>query len=110
MYIKQIIENGECRDTLYRKSWVDYLSVHPNPDLDVNVYPNPVDDVLFIKVSPNAEVQTIRLFAANGQLLETLSMSNASRGQIATHSLPKGIYTLQVVGENGVQNLKVVKQ
>ena len=73
-------------------------------DSTVSCYPNPAIDYLKLESVYPAEVQ---LFNALGQLMRTVKSSN----EIDLCDLPKGIYTLRVLDDNGnCASFKVVKE
>jgi hypothetical protein len=79
------------------------LGVSEQPVFQWLAYPNPVADALTIESGAGVADDTpfcIRIFNSTGSLV----MERASMGQpmrLAVESLPSGVYTLRVLGENG---------
>ena len=80
------------------------LTVHENTaQQPLEVYPNPVSDVLFIKNLPCKKVE-FSIFNMLGQEVTT----GYSTGTISVAGLEKGIYFLQVKGEGTCETVKFV--
>ena len=69
----------------------------------LEVYPNPVSDVLYMKNLPY-EVVEYSIFNVLGQQVTT----GSSRGAISVSGLEKGLYILQIKGENRLEKAKFV--
>ena len=67
------------------------------------IYPNPVSDVLYLKDLP-CEVVDYSIFNALGQKVA----EGASCGTISTAELEKGLYLLQIKGQNLLETVKFV--
>ncbi|RQO32627.1 hypothetical protein DBR32_03275 [Taibaiella sp. KBW10] len=78
-----------------------------NHNASVAIYPNPVRSELSIN---NLEgVNTIKLINTYGHTITTSSTGNAAT-KLDFSSLPDGVYTIQIVNENGcVKTMKVTK-
>jgi hypothetical protein len=80
------------------------LAVHESePQQPLEVYPNPVSDILFIKNLPCKKVE-YSIFNMLGQEVTT----GYSTGTISVAGLEKGIYFLQVKGESICETVKFV--
>lgn len=73
--------------------------------MEVNVYPNPVADVLFIHAS---EKSSVSLYDVRGTLIYSSSISPNNQ-QIDLSNLEKGIYFLKVENSKGVLNERLIK-
>ena len=85
-------------------------------DKSVNVYPNPVSNVLYIKFNlPQEQDAQIKLFSVNGQEIATdysgakVSVNNNTIALNNFAALSKGMYLVQVTAGNTTQTFKVVK-
>ena len=85
-------------------------------DKSVNVYPNPVNNVLYIKFNlPQEQDAQIKLFSVNGQEIATdysgakVSVNNNTIALNNFAALSKGMYLVQVTAGNTTQTFKVVK-
>ena len=69
----------------------------------IEVYPNPVSDVLYLKNLP-CETVGYSIFNMLGQKVA----EGSSRGTVSVAALEKGLYLLQIKGENLLETVKVV--
>ncbi|MDQ8005607.1 MAG: M60 family metallopeptidase [Pedobacter sp.] len=81
-------------------------------DQQVVVYPNPVTAKLYINnlatVGQNAS--TAKLINIIGKEVRKINLGSGSSSEIDMSDLPKGIYTLQLIGQGKVETRKIVKQ
>ena len=75
----------------------------PTAQQPLAVYPNPVSDVLYVKNLP-CEAVEYSIFNVLGQKV----MAGSSNGTVSVAGLEKGIYFLQVKGENFCETAKFV--
>jgi PKD repeat protein len=73
----------------------------------VNVFPNPIKDVMTVQANNN--IKEIYIYNATGQLVINQTV-NAKTITINTSGLTTGIYTLKAILDNGTINKKVVIQ
>jgi hypothetical protein len=74
-------------------------------NLTISVYPNPVNDELFIKANEDVKVT---IYNAIGQIVRTEAI--ARNGKISTSEMPNAVYFVHVKGNNETRIYKVVKQ
>lgn len=74
---------------------------------NVQVYPNPVVDVLNLMVPSDVIVENISIINVAGQLIKSLNGKNQS---IDLSSLKTGMYIVQVKTNQGVQHYKIIKK
>jgi hypothetical protein len=72
----------------------------------VKVFPNPFTDQ--IAVSSEVELQKIQLIQANGQVLNSVTVSGKDF-TFETSQLINGIYFLQVTNMEGMEMIKIIK-
>jgi hypothetical protein len=72
----------------------------------MRVYPNPVTDVLHIDAG--ADLQSAQLLNSMGQIV--IEQRISGKTDIDVHTLPAGIYYLQLQGASGTQTQKIEKQ
>jgi hypothetical protein len=79
---------------------------------NINVYPNPAIDLVRIGISLDKNTNVIiNLFDINGKVIITENLRNRSgifEHNISTSNLSDGIYTLQIITDNGVSTKKVI--
>ena len=76
------------------------------------LYPNPVRDFLYLQGDiNNTNINQINIFNTYGQLIQLPNLNNISilPHRINTTSLPKGIYFIEVITNNGKWNTTFVK-
>lgn len=74
--------------------------------LDIKLFPNPTDGLLNI-VSKKARINSIQLFNATGQLIDSNSNPNEYENKISMERLATGVYFLSIQTNQGVFNQKV---
>ncbi|AZA52246.1 reprolysin-like metallopeptidase [Chryseobacterium sp. G0201] len=96
---------GEVED--YNVVVTDVLGTNDiaNPKDDIQIYPNPVSDILNItKVSEKA---TYKIYSATGQLVQS---GNINDKKINVSSLIKGAYVIAIEDKNISKNNKFIKK
>ena len=81
--------------------------------LDIRIYPNPADDVLFIELRGGAGIANIGLYDLQGRAVGTRFIASAT-GASATvnmRDIPAGVYVLRVTDADGKEyHRKIVKK
>jgi len=72
-------------------------------DITVTLYPNPVEDVLFINTTGNSEI-TIQIMNLSGQVLRI-----STQRTVDVSDLPKGVYFASVNVDGKIVNSKFIK-
>lgn len=71
-----------------------------NANDEVNVYPIPADQNIFIEVE-NAESIDVKLFDVQGRLVKTVRLRLGEKNHFSVANLNNGVYFIQMVKENG---------
>lgn len=76
----------------------------------LNVYPNPASDFVTIEILTGEEIQGVKIFASQGQLLNKIIYSSINQSQKVWIEMPKenGMYFLEVTSGNKTITQKVV--
>lgn len=74
----------------------------------VSLFPNPVSDVLNIKIEGNSESVDFEIITLNGKILESGNFSNIKT--IETSNLNNGIYFLKIIDNKSIEYYKIIKQ
>ncbi len=74
----------------------------------VNYYPNPFKDEIRFDLPANQDDLIIRLFDAQGRLIESIE-PNSNSARLQTQALRPGIYFIQIKRNREVQNRKILK-
>jgi hypothetical protein len=106
-----VVEEGTCSDTAVVAVTIDEcLGVDANEVSALEVYPNPVADVLTIanlNIEGNA---TITLLNVQGKVVYTKTISNVNGNyELDLSKFENGIYVVEVISELNTQNVRVVK-
>jgi hypothetical protein len=76
-------------------------------DLNITVYPNPVQDIL--KIQADNQLKTVEIFNIFGQHILTQPV-NSSTTVINVSDFSSGVYTLKLTGDSGFTTAKFVKR
>ncbi|MEN0003777.1 MAG: T9SS type A sorting domain-containing protein [Bacteroidota bacterium] len=71
-----------------------------------SLFPNPARDRLFL-TSDQSEERTVKLFNVSGQLMQDYNW-NTSQLELDVSDLPKGVYVVQLLEEQGIFTQKIV--
>ena len=91
----------------------DYIMVYEDPNLsvsenaiaDLQIFPNPTNDLLFVKGNVSEGIE-FSIYSVNGKIL--MNEAYSSEG-IDTQSLSKGIYFLTITSEESIVTQKFIK-
>ena len=81
--------------------------------LNISVYPNPTDDVLFIELRGGAEIANVALYDLQGRMVGANNHSPLQGGTttITMKSIPAGVYVLRVTDADGKEyHQKIVRK
>ena len=97
----------------FKTSQTGIFDFHPSPEIEIQVYPNPVQKDCILKYKlPKPSYVEITLFAIHGNRIKTLFVGNESPGNheipLDFKNLPTGAYLIKVQTDYGVFNKKVV--
>lgn len=78
-------------------------------DYKVFIYPNPTNGIL--KIDSKNQFLSFKLYNLSGQLIKSDDISKNQLQSIDINSIPKGVYLIQLFGENGeINTLKIIKE
>ncbi len=100
--LKQIDYNGD-----YSYSKIKSVSFKGDND-KITIYPNPTTNIATINLSNN-QFNEINITDVNGKIVYQSSVNN-SLIQIDLSNFPIGVYFVQLINEEGVKSLKIIKQ
>ena len=99
--------------TSLRLDSVNLTSVLSNNDFvdaSFTVSPNPAVDVISIQSTDNTSFNAVQMYDLNGRIVKNIEYTSATEGTINVSDLAPGLYTVNVVSENGTAVRKVIKQ
>lgn len=76
---------------------------------EIHVFPNPVQNQLFIDIPVNMESFEIELYSINGQSIPLPLIANSTEIVIDVESLVNGVYLLKIEGNDFLFNKKILK-
>ncbi|MBA4303746.1 MAG: hypothetical protein C0424_05930 [Sphingobacteriaceae bacterium] len=87
-------------------------SVRPFEKLssDVQVYPNPTANKVFVEVSEKSILREVELYDAHGKLLQQIIPDDPFRTDIDVKPLHSGLYLLRIYTVDGVHTRRIVVQ
>jgi endonuclease I len=100
------IDNPQWADSIWAQVITDYKQ-HLKYDVQFTVYPNPANDAITINInssSANNYVSIRNIYGAS--VLNKILVSNNE--SLSLSSFAKGIYTVQIVNEQGVAKQKLI--
>lgn len=85
------------------------VNIKNNNIKSITVYPNPVQNKLYINIPESKSSYFVELTTINGQIIPIRVVSNSLELTIDVSNLKTGIYILKVEGENYTFNKKILK-
>lgn len=73
------------------------------------IYPNPAGEFINLKWNDELRVQRIEITDVTGRVVLAEPASTGNTLQLNLSTLPQGVYTVQVISANGVQNTRIIK-
>jgi hypothetical protein len=83
------------------------LGVNQNENADFAIYPNPVNDELFIQNPNQLDIQSILIYNTNGVLVKQV---NTAIESVPVNDLAVGLYLVQVKTTAGTSTMKFIKR
>lgn len=77
-----------------------------NIDLDTNIvfYPNPVNDILSIKLSEGLNLQEVKVYSLSGK-----NVMESNKSTLDFSRLSKGFYLVKIITDKGVSGKRIIK-
>lgn len=97
-----ITNTGGARTALITKNEIPVI------EMGVNVYPNPVKDILNVRT--NSGPATLKLYDASGRLVRQQQISGKTVQQVPVDYLKNGLYLLKIENTTGSTTKKIVIQ
>lgn len=77
--------------------------------LGLNVFPNPVSDVMNI-TSPEANIQAVTITDLNGRTVKSINFNNVAETTVDASDLASGVYLMNITANGTVATHKIVKK
>ena len=107
--IVAVYENGKRSVSLIGKI-SDVVSVNEIKDNKCNVYPNPVNDILYIETQTLTQTLTIEIYDVYGRLQDYKTIRLQDNVAIDVENLKSGIYFVKISTEKGNIVKRIIKQ
>ncbi|OWK73061.1 hypothetical protein CBW16_12555 [Flavobacteriaceae bacterium JJC] len=105
-YATQSIAGCESSASLAVKAYNESLGTNQEAGSQkIQVYPNPVKETLYF--SGNHRIDKIVVISADGRKAAEKTLNGARKADV--HSLPAGVYILQIFTDKGIQTVKIIK-
>lgn len=101
---------GNWPDSLCQQLGGISTSVRPKERFhsEVQVYPNPADDKIFVSASEKSSIHHLELYDAYGKLLLLISPEDALRTELDVQSFSSGLYFLRIYTANELVTRRIV--
>lgn len=100
---------GTCKSTNTREYSVTGLET-PLAVSGISYYPNPVSDLLTVRVANPDQIRSVELLSNNGVRLESTTLKN-NEAVIDMRSHPSGLYLIKLIGKNNsVSTFKILRK
>ncbi|MFN3404373.1 MAG: T9SS type A sorting domain-containing protein [Cytophagaceae bacterium] len=80
-----------------------------NSGVEAKIYPNPFDTSVIIEIYVQDNMAELKIFNIQGQLIETLTLRNGINKLSIGEEYHSGMYFLELMDNNGINNYKMVK-
>ena len=92
------------------RSYSNKIKISTDPKHFVSIYPNPAfDKISAWTPSDDIKINLIRLFTADGKLLDTKKIASSSHVQYSLKNWPTGLYILEFTSNKGTDIIRVVR-
>lgn len=98
-----VVDLNVNNDSYCKSGVAGYVSLNENIEEVLSVFPNPVQDRLFI--NSELEITSVSLFNVNGQLIK----SSYNTKSIDVSNLENGVYFIKATLEEGIINKRFIK-
>lgn len=88
----------------------DLVSVENAEAKALSLYPNPVDDNLFIDLSDEESLLNVKVYASSGAVFEVDADVEADKISLNVSQLGAGIYIVELITDSGVKRAQFLKR
>lgn len=88
----------------------DLVSVENAEEKALSLYPNPVDDNLFIDLSDEESLLNVKVYASSGAVFEVDADVEADKISLNVSQLSAGIYIVELITDSGVKRAQFLKR
>ena len=88
----------------------DLVSVETVKGSTLSLYPNPVDDNLFIDLSSEESLLNVKVYASSGAVFEVEADVEEDKISLNLSQLAAGIYIVELITDSGVKRAQFLKR
>lgn len=110
-----LVRHNNCEGPTYL--FVDEIiitsGVLSNPGLAASafsIYPNPVEDVLYLQGNSGLSIKEVKVTDMNGRVVKTVAMDGGQNAAVAMDGLPAGSYFVSIAAGKGTAVKQVIKK
>ncbi len=100
---------GSSEGVILLKSPVGVLGINTELDNKIQVYPNPVKNILTIN-SLEQPIDSFKIYTINGQVVQSDSLVMVTKNQLDISALTAGVYLLEFTVNRKKQTIKFIKE
>lgn len=87
----------------------DNLTVDEFENLEIKVYPNPTDDIVFFDFSnQDTSLFSIRIYSIQGKLINEINDIDSNIFEFSTRNIQNGFYIVEIINEAGNKQLNKI--
>ncbi len=105
-----IIDTGSCTSTDTIMVYIGNVGINNSNKDNIKIYPNPIDDVLNIKLLELNSKAKLELYNANGKLVRTAEFSTKEYTLNGLSSLAAGNYFMKITVNNKESQYSIIKK
>ena len=94
-----------CDQLMNGEIEIGFNSINSENSCRINLYPNPVENILSIESSE--EIKNIRIYSTDGRLIKSI---NGNRNEIVFNNLPKAVYFVKVETNVNTSIHRIIKK
>ena len=107
-FLKTLTDHTLLTDEKWSNPWKSALSSGPEPLEGVDVYPNPVEDVVMVEIdNPGGAIYHISIYDINGKVINTFKTSD-NLLEVPRGNTPSGVYELIAVSGEQQKTFKLI--
>ena len=96
-----VISDGTCARASEPFTVIDEVTGLELPQLEVEIWPNPVSGTLYVKIPDSEPFVEATLLTSQGKVVRN-AIIEQGQGQLSVVGLPSGMYVIQFVGDKAV--------
>jgi hypothetical protein len=105
-----VVGSGSIQEGIQQSSAIAVEVIELNA-LDIKVYPNPTEDVLYVDINSEPKLTHLILLSTDGKSILLDMHLNEHHNSLSLKSIASGVYVMQIIqGASTKQTFKIIKQ